>query len=69
MCEILYICISPPKASSHLGALFSFVPEVYINILPILLDTVMDFSHHDLHVQFEITGNMQYDFQSVQSFS
>uniref|UniRef100_W8AXB6 RING-type E3 ubiquitin transferase n=1 Tax=Ceratitis capitata TaxID=7213 RepID=W8AXB6_CERCA len=43
------------NASSHLGALFSFVPEVYINILPILLDTVMDFSHHDLHVQFEIT--------------
>lgn len=29
---------------------------MYINILPILLDTVMDFSHHDLHVQFELTG-------------
>ncbi|XP_011189510.2 E3 ubiquitin-protein ligase RNF123 [Zeugodacus cucurbitae] len=42
------------NVSSQLGPLFSFVPEVYVNILPILLDTVMDFSHHDLHVQFEI---------------
>ncbi|XP_017466845.1 PREDICTED: E3 ubiquitin-protein ligase RNF123 [Rhagoletis zephyria] len=42
-------------ACSQLGPLFSFVPEVYINILPILLDTVMDFSHHDLHVQFELS--------------
>ncbi|XP_013113066.2 E3 ubiquitin-protein ligase RNF123 isoform X2 [Stomoxys calcitrans] len=42
------------NASSKEGPLFSFVPEVYINILPILLDTVMDFSNHDLLVQFEI---------------
>ncbi|XP_061398037.1 E3 ubiquitin-protein ligase RNF123 [Musca vetustissima] len=42
------------NASSHEGPLFAFVPEVYINILPILLDTVMDFSNHDLVVQFEM---------------
>lgn len=51
------------KASSQLGSLFSFVPEVYVNILPILLDTVMDFSYHDLHVQFEITGIVKNKFK------
>ncbi|XP_020813353.1 E3 ubiquitin-protein ligase RNF123 isoform X1 [Drosophila serrata] len=39
--------------ASGTGSLFSFVPEVYVNTLPILLDAVMDFSHHDLRTQFE----------------
>ncbi|KAH8236558.1 hypothetical protein KR026_005614 [Drosophila bipectinata] len=39
--------------ASSTGSLFSFVPEVYVNTLPILLDAVMDFSHHDLRAQFE----------------
>ncbi|XP_017110333.1 E3 ubiquitin-protein ligase RNF123 [Drosophila elegans] len=39
--------------ASNTGSLFSFVPEVYVNTLPILLDAVMDFSHHDLKAQFE----------------
>lgn len=30
------------------------MPEVYINVLPILLDTVMDFSYHDLQFQYEV---------------
>ncbi|KAM7363066.1 kip1 ubiquitination-promoting complex subunit 1 isoform 2-T2 [Cochliomyia hominivorax] len=60
------------NASSHQGNLFSFVPEVYINILPILLDTVMDFSNHDLAVQFDVQDsecviNMVADFLSVHS--
>ncbi|XP_046805670.1 E3 ubiquitin-protein ligase RNF123 isoform X2 [Lucilia cuprina] len=60
------------NASSHQGNLFSFVPEVYINILPILLDTVMDFSNHDLVVQFEVQDSecvisMVADFLSVHS--
>lgn len=33
------------------------MPEVYINTLPILLDTVMDFSHHDVRVQFEVSDS------------
>ncbi|XP_055849939.1 E3 ubiquitin-protein ligase RNF123 isoform X2 [Episyrphus balteatus] len=43
------------KKSSEMGTLFAFVPEVYINILPILLDTVLDFSFHDLSLQFDIS--------------
>lgn len=58
--------------SSQSGVLFAFVPEVYINILPILLDTVMDFSNHDLLFQFEVSDsecvlNMIADFLSVHS--
>lgn len=36
--------------------MFAFVPEFYLNILPILLDTVMDFSFHDLHQQNDLSG-------------
>lgn len=43
------------QTASTTGPLFAFVPEVYINTLPILLDTVMDFSHHDIRAQFELT--------------
>lgn len=48
------------------------MPEVYINILPILLDTVMDFCNHDLLVQFEAQESecvidMVADFLSVNS--
>ncbi|XP_030375899.1 E3 ubiquitin-protein ligase RNF123 [Scaptodrosophila lebanonensis] len=42
-------------SASATGPLFSFVPEVYLNTLPILLDAVMDFTHHDLRAQFEVT--------------
>lgn len=38
--------------------MFAFVPEFYINVIPILLDTVMDFSFHDLSVQNDLTGNI-----------
>lgn len=38
--------------------LFAFVPEFYVNILPILLDTVMDFSFHDLNVQNDLSGKL-----------
>ncbi|XP_055377471.1 E3 ubiquitin-protein ligase RNF123 [Condylostylus longicornis] len=43
------------KCSSETGPLFSFVPEVYINILPILLDTILDFSFHDISMQFDVS--------------
>lgn len=42
--------------ASDEGDLFAFVPEFYINILPILLDTVMDFSFHDLTLQNDLSG-------------
>ncbi|XP_037034222.1 E3 ubiquitin-protein ligase RNF123 isoform X3 [Bradysia coprophila] len=43
--------------ASALGGLFTFVPEIYVNILPILLDTVMDFSFHDISDQYDQTDN------------
>ncbi|XP_034661955.1 E3 ubiquitin-protein ligase RNF123 [Drosophila subobscura] len=43
--------------ASNTGPLFAFVPEVYVNTLPILLDAVMDFSHHDMKAQFEATDS------------
>lgn len=33
------------------------MPEVYVNILPILLDTVLDFSHHDLCNQYDLSAS------------
>ncbi|EDW84144.1 uncharacterized protein Dwil_GK13978 [Drosophila willistoni] len=42
-------------SASSTGPLFSFVPEIYVNTLPILLDAVMDFSHHDMNAQFDQT--------------
>lgn len=44
------------QEASEEGDLFAFVPEFYINILPILLDTIMDFSFHDLNVQNDLSG-------------
>lgn len=44
------------QEASDEGDLFAFVPEFYINILPILLDTVMDFSFHDLNLQNDLSG-------------
>ncbi|KAJ6636383.1 E3 ubiquitin-protein ligase, partial [Pseudolycoriella hygida] len=45
------------NAASAMGGLFTFVPEIYVNILPILLDTVMDFSFHDISDQYDQTDN------------
>ena len=45
---------------SNEGPLFSFLPEVYLNILPILIDTILDFSFHDTGVQHDLSGNLKY---------
>lgn len=41
------------QESTKDGVLFAFVPEIYVNILPILLDTSLDFSHHDLAKEYD----------------
>lgn len=46
------------QEASEEGDLFAFVPEFYINILPILLDTTMDFSFHDLNIQNDLSGKI-----------
>ncbi|XP_035776187.1 E3 ubiquitin-protein ligase RNF123-like [Anopheles albimanus] len=37
--------------------LFAFLPETYINVTPILLDTVLDFSFHDTAIQHDLTAD------------
>lgn len=49
---------STQDASDH-GNLFAFVPEVYVNVLPILLDTILDFSHHDLCPQYDLSDSAE----------
>lgn len=55
-----------PQDASDEGDLFAFVPEFYINILPILLDTVMDFSFHDLNLQNDLSGKKTRKVPSLQ---
>lgn len=49
---LLDITLNTLSKASDLGQLFGFVPEIYINTVPILLDSILDFSFHDLSVQF-----------------
>ncbi|ALC46914.1 CG6752 [Drosophila busckii] len=42
------------SSASLMGSLFTFVPEIYVNTLPILLDSVMDFTYHDMRAQFDV---------------
>lgn len=37
------------------GSLFAFLPEFYINVTPLLLDTILDFSFHDVQEQYELS--------------
>lgn len=45
-------------SASQEGVLFAFVPELYLNVLPNLLDTCLDFGHHDLAVQYEQSAGL-----------
>lgn len=47
------------EQSTKEGDLFSFVPETYINVSPFLLDTLLDFSFHDIQDQYYL-DDMQY---------
>ncbi|XP_065083539.1 E3 ubiquitin-protein ligase RNF123 isoform X2 [Ochlerotatus camptorhynchus] len=40
---------------SEQHALFSFLPETYINVVPVLLDTILDFSYHDTGIQHDLS--------------
>lgn len=60
--------ISFQKEASALDGLFTFVPEIYVNILPILLDTIMDFSFHDIADQYDQSGKykkMKFKTESI----
>lgn len=56
LCWMLGTIFNTLKDASHEGGLFAFVPEFYMNVIPILLDTVMDFSFHDMNIQNDLQG-------------
>ncbi|GAB0094919.1 E3 ubiquitin-protein ligase RNF123 [Sergentomyia squamirostris] len=58
LCWLLKLIFDTLQAASGQGVLFSFVPETYINVLPILLDTVLDFSFHDMNLQHDFADYM-----------
>jgi Kip1 ubiquitination-promoting complex protein 1 len=41
--------------ASTSSVLFSFVPEHYVTVLPLLLDTILDFSFHDSGLQHDLS--------------
>lgn len=43
--------------ASSTKVLFSFVPEHYVTVLPLLLDTILDFSFHDSGLQHDLREN------------
>jgi Kip1 ubiquitination-promoting complex protein 1 len=57
LCWLLEVLFNTLSNISKQGVLFGFIPETYINILPILLDTVLDFSFHDTGVQHNLSGS------------
>lgn len=57
LCWLLSAVFETLEAASCEKDLFCFVPETYINVLPILLDTVLDFSFHDIAVQHELKSS------------
>lgn len=54
LCWLLQSVFETLNGASNEGQLFGFVPEIYLNILPILLDAVLDFSFHDTKHQFDL---------------
>ncbi|XP_053673835.1 E3 ubiquitin-protein ligase RNF123 [Anopheles nili] len=57
LCWLLGIIFETLHTFSTEAILFAFLPETYINVTPILLDTVLDFSFHDTAIQHDLTGD------------
>lgn len=55
LCWLLKSVFKTLDVASEEGPLFSFVPEIYLNVLPYLLDTVLDFSFHDTQTQYDLS--------------
>lgn len=53
--------------ASSTGVLFSFVPEHYITVMPLLLDTVLDFSFHDSGLQHDLSSPIFRDLLEMSS--
>ncbi|EAA15114.4 AGAP009295-PA, partial [Anopheles gambiae str. PEST] len=59
LCWLLGIIFETLHTFSAEEILFAFLPETYINVTPILLDTVLDFSFHDTAIQHELAGDAE----------
>ncbi|KFB45879.1 AGAP009295-PA-like protein [Anopheles sinensis] len=67
LCWLLGIIFETLHNFSTEEILFAFLPETYINVLPILLDTVLDFSFHDTAIQHHLSGDAKL-IQSAANF-
>ena len=59
LCWLLGCVFQTITEASSNGSLFSFIPETYITVLPLLLDTVLDFSFHDSGLQHNLEQNQE----------
>ncbi|XP_055613929.1 E3 ubiquitin-protein ligase RNF123 [Uranotaenia lowii] len=57
LCWLMEIIFKTVQGFSAEDDLFSFLPETYINVIPILLDTILDFSFHDIAIQHELSAD------------
>uniref|UniRef100_A0A182JMG6 RING-type E3 ubiquitin transferase n=1 Tax=Anopheles atroparvus TaxID=41427 RepID=A0A182JMG6_ANOAO len=67
LCWLLGIIFETLHSFSSEEILFAFLPETYINVTPILLDTVLDFSFHDTAIQHELSRDAKL-IQSAANF-
>lgn len=57
LCWLAGIIFETLQRFSDEDALFSFLPETYVNVVPVLLDTILDFSFHDTAVQHDLSSD------------
>ncbi|KXJ75047.1 hypothetical protein RP20_CCG012419 [Aedes albopictus] len=59
LCWLMGIVFETLKRFSEEDVLFSFLPETYINVIPVLLDTILDFSYHDTGIQHDLSADSE----------
>ncbi|XP_055546728.1 E3 ubiquitin-protein ligase RNF123 [Wyeomyia smithii] len=59
LCWLMGIIFETLHRFSQEDVLFSFLPETYVNVIPVLLDTILDFSFHDTALQHELSADSQ----------
>ncbi|XP_062548443.1 E3 ubiquitin-protein ligase RNF123 [Armigeres subalbatus] len=57
LCWLMGIVFETLRQFSEEDVLFSFLPETYINVIPVLLDTILDFSYHDTGIQHDLSAD------------
>ncbi|XP_058453045.1 E3 ubiquitin-protein ligase RNF123 isoform X2 [Malaya genurostris] len=59
LCWLMGIICETLQRFSQDDVLFSFLPETYVNVTPVLLDTILDFSFHDTVLQHNLSADRQ----------